>query len=457
MPDRFWADKGSPVADLLAKLGVDAAVETSDFDDETTVDCVGGLAGKFKTLKPQKGDRKFMISYGAKDGALLKSGTRTVGFETSVGKGRLLAVGLPCTYYSTEEGCDLMRALTERATLAAGLQYVETNLMTTRRGGIIATHALWKDEALSGTYVDLFDPHLAVVKNPLVKAQNSRLLFDVSTLKLNVPRMAFSGGEIVEGSLAEDDVWTQFTFTAASDTMISTRIMVPKGLYPAEVTALCDGNPVAVEMTWNAGSSSVLLQMAGNAKPTNVKVTWSDKPVDSKPDAEALIIERSVTYNAPSANATGKFNDAAYVVAEKDGVKTISRTVETNKSNQDSDFLLKNTASANDGIRFCDMMGQLVYVFDTEGTQDYVVAMNIMQNYYIEVSGDMKDWNVIADYSQNGKVEHLRDGNNRRVLKVKAADHGLQGKKMYIRIRNTDTTQGWGGSIAWLRVDYKRK
>ena len=69
----------------------------------------------------------------------------------------------------------------------------------------------------------------------------------------------------------------------------------------------------------------------------------------------------------------------------------------------------------------------------------------------------MKDWNVIADYSQNGKVEHLRDGNNRRVLKVKAADHGLQGKKMYIRIRNTDTTQGWGGSIAWLRVDYKRK
>ena len=397
-----------------------------------------------------------MVSYGVKDGALLKSGARTVGFETSVGKGRLLAVGLPSAYYSTEDGCGLMRVLMARAVEAAGLQYVETNLMTTRRGGIVATHALWKDDTLPGTYVDLFDPHLAVVKNPLVKAQNSRLLFDVSTLKLNVPRMAFSGGEIVTGSLAEDDILTQFTFTAASDTVVSTRIMAPKGFYPDEVTALCNGNPVDVEMTWNGGSSSVLLQMAGNAKPTVVNVTWGDKPVESKPDAEAQIIERDIVYKAPS-TATGKFDDAAFVVSDKNGVKTISRTVETNKSNQDGDFLLKNTAASNASLRFCDMMGQLVYVFDTEGTQDYTVDMNILQNYYIEISGDAKDWNVIADYSQNGKVEHLRDGSNRRVLTVKAAAYGLQGKKMYIRIRNTDSTQGWGGSITWLRVTYTRK
>ena len=456
MPDRFWAEKGSPVADLLMKLGVDAAVETTDFDDGTAVECVGGLAGKFNRMKPEKNDRKFMVSYGVKDGALLKGGARTVGFETSVGKGRLLAVGMPSAYYSTEDGCGLMRVLMARAVEAAGLQYVETNLMTTRRGGIVATHALWKDDTLPGTYVDLFDPHLAVVKNPLVKAQNSRLLFDVSTLKLNVPRMAFSGGEIVAGSPAEDGVLTQFTCTAASDTVVSTRIMAPKGFYPDEVTALCNGNPVDVEMTWNGGSSSVLLQMAGNAKPTVVNVTWGDKPVESKPDADAQIIERDIVYKAPS-TATGKFDDAAFVVSDKNGVKTISRTVETNKSNQDGDFLLKNTAASNAGLRFCDMMGQLVYVFDTEGTQDYTVDMNILQNYYIEISSDAKDWNVIADYSQNGKVEHLRDGSNRRVLTVKAAAYGLQGKKMYIRIRNTDSTQGWGGSITWLRVTYTRK
>ena len=64
---------------------------------------------------------------------------------------------------------------------------------------------------------------------------------------------------------------------------------------------------------------------------------------------------------------------------------------------------------------------------------------------------------MIADYSKNGTVEHLKNGGNQTVLTVKAADHGLQGAKMYIRISNTDTTQGWGGSITWLRVSYTRK
>lgn len=458
MPDRFWAKQGSPVTDLLTKLGVDAKVNTSAFDDATTGG-LGELADGFKSLNPAKNDSRFMISYDGvkKENALLASGGRTVGFETAVGKGRLLAVGFPSTYYSTADGCELMRALTARAAKAAGLQYVETNLMTTRRGGVVATHALREDETLPGTYVDLFDSRLAVVKNPLVKSMNSRILFDVSTLDLSIPRLAFSGGEIVKDSVSEDDVLTQFTYTAASDSMVSTRIMVPKGLYPEEVNAWRNGEQVEVEMTWNGGSSSVLLQMPGNAKPTAVKVTWSKQPVESKPDDEAEIIERDIPDGALNVKATGKFDDARYLVSNKNGVKTYSRTVETNKSNQDSDFLLKNSASANGSLRFCDMMGQLVYVFDTQGTQDYTVDMNILQNYYIEISADERNWKVIADYSQNGKVEHLKNGSNQRVLTIKAADHGLQGKKMFIRISNTDTTQGWGGSITWLRVSYTRK
>ena len=458
MPDRFWAKQGSPVADLLAKLGVEAMVELEAFAEDTVVSGCGEFEKDYAELIPAKKERRFMLSYGGVDEqkALFKSGKRMVGFETAVGKGRLLAVGLPSTYYSTEDGCDLLRDLTARAVKAAGLQFVKTNLMTTRRGKVVATHALREDEALPGRYIDLYDVHLPIVVNPLVKAVNSRLLFDISGFDMKIPRLAFSGGEIVDGSLAEDDIWTQFTYTAASDSTIATRILVPKGMYPAEVTALCDGQPVAVKMTWNGGSSSVLLEIAGNAKPTSVTVSWSDKPVESTPDVEAEIIERDVD-NVVLRSATGTFDDGGFVVAEKDGVKTISRTVKTNNANLDGDFLLKNTAGANDGLRFCDRMGQLVYVFDTKGTSDYVVDMNVLQNYYVEVSADMKHWKMIADYSKNGTVEHLKNGGNQTVLTVKAADHGLQGAKMYIRISNTDTTQGWGGSITWLRVDYKRK
>ncbi|MCR4574642.1 MAG: hypothetical protein K5787_12855 [Lentisphaeria bacterium] len=459
MPDRFWTEKGSPVADLLSKLGVEAKVETEAFADNAVVNGCGDFGkSDFAELVPSKKDRRFMISYsGIDEGkALFKSGGRMVGFETAVGKGRLLAVGLPSTYYSTDDGCGLMRALTAHAAKAAGLQYVETNLMTIRRGRVVATHALRQDEALPGRYIDLYDGRLPIVTNPLVKAVNSRLLFDISGFDMKIPRLAFSGGEILEGSLAEDDVMTQFTYTAASDSTIATRILVPAGMYPAEITALCEGEPIKMETTWNGGSSSLLLQSAGNAKRTVVTVTWSDKPVESVPDVEAEIIERDDD-NMVLRPATGVFDDGDFVVSEKDGVKTISRTVKTNNSNLDGDFLLKNSAAANDGLRFCDRMGQLVYVFDTKGTTDYTVDLCILQNYYIEISGDMKHWKMIADYSQNGTVEHLKNGGNQTVLTVKAADHDLAGKKMYIRISNTDTTQGWGGSIAWLRVSYMRK
>ena len=458
MPDRFWAKQGSPVADLLAKFGVEATVELEAFAEDTVVSGCGDFGKDYAELIPAKKERRFMLSYGGVDEqkALFKSGKRMIGFETAVGKGRLMAVGLPSTYYSTEDGCDLLRDLTARAAKAAGLQFVKTNLMTARRGRVVAAHALRENEALPGRYIDLYDGRLPIVVNPLVKAVNSRLLFDISGFDMKIPHLAFSGGEIVEGSLAEDDVWTQFTYTAASDSTIATRILVPKGMYPAEVTALCDGQPVAVKMTWNGGSSSVLLEMAGNAKPTAVTVSWSDKPVESVPDVEAELIERDVD-NVVLRPATGTFDDGAFVVAEKDGVKSISRTVKTNNANLDSDFLLKNTAGANDSLRFCDRMGQVVYVFDTKGTTDYVVDMAILQNYYVEVSADMKHWKMIADYSKNGTVEHLKNGGNQTVLTVKAADHGLQGAKMYIRISNTDTTQGWGGSITWLRVNYKRK
>ncbi len=459
MTNRFWAADGSPVADLLSKLGVEATIELDAFGDDAVVAGCGDFAkGDFAELQPEETDRRFMLSYGGVQNAkaLFRSGGRTVGFEMAVGKGRLLAVGLPSTFYSTKDGCDLMRALTARAVKATGLQYVETNLMTTRRGRVVATHALRMDEALPGRYIDLCDRRLPLVVNPLVKAQNSRLLFDVSAFDMTVPRVAFSGGKIIEDSLVEDVAETRMAYTAASESTVATRILVPKGRYPAEATARCDGQSVHVDMTWNGGSSSLLLLTPGNAKRTDVTLSWSSQPVESVPDAEAEIFERD-DEDSLLTTATGKFDEAAFLVSDKDGVKTYSRTVKTNSLNEDGDFLLKNTAAANEHVRFCDWTGQLVYVFDTKGASDYAVDMNLCQNYLVDVSGDMEHWKLVADYSRNGQVEHIKNGSNKSVLTVTAAAHGLEGKKMYIRIRNTDSSQGWGGAIAWLRVTYMRR
>ena len=67
MPDRFWAKQGSPVADLFAKLGVEATVELEAFAEDTVVSGCGEFGMDYAELIPAKKERRFMLSYGGVD------------------------------------------------------------------------------------------------------------------------------------------------------------------------------------------------------------------------------------------------------------------------------------------------------------------------------------------------------------------------------------------------------
>ena len=48
-------------------------------------------------------------------------------------------------------------------------------------------------------------------------------------------------------------------------------------------------------------------------------------------------------------------------------------------------------------------------------------------------------------------MPHLKDGSNATILRLTPADYGIT-ESFYFRIRNSDTSMGWGGSlsrIAW--------
>ena len=68
-----------------------------------------------------------------------------------------------------------MRAITEYATQYEDIEYVETNLMTAKRGNIVAAHALRKNEKLEGTYIDLYDERMNIVTDPMVIAKDSKV------------------------------------------------------------------------------------------------------------------------------------------------------------------------------------------------------------------------------------------------------------------------------------------
>ncbi|MBQ4062191.1 MAG: hypothetical protein IJD14_04985, partial [Christensenellaceae bacterium] len=133
---------------------------------------------------------------------------------------------------------------------------------------------LKKSETLLGTYIDIASEDLNLLTDPTVAANKSQLLYDISAIDLSIPRIAFTGADIVKGSLKETGSHTVFSFTAAADTAVSTRILAPKGKTPVSVSALRNGEAAEVSMVWDEAASSLLLKNAGSPSPTEVTVEW---------------------------------------------------------------------------------------------------------------------------------------------------------------------------------------
>ena len=421
--DRFWNTgdnkDGSPVANLLKKLGVDVKVVDLNANTSAMMEGIDVLAASAAKGRVASAYQKFSVAYEGNVKAILKLDGKTLGFESAVGEGHLIAVGLPSTYYSTNVGCELMLALTEYATRYADLEYVTTNLMTIRRGNVVATHALVNNDRLTGRYIDIFDERLTVVTDPVVEGKDSRLLYALDQLDLSIPRFGFSGGELVEGSLTETAEKTTFTYTSASSSTVSTRLLAPEGRYPVSATGKCDGKDVEVTMNWNNATSSLLLQNEGNAKPTEITVTWGDTPV-----------------------------------ADGQNVYYAEESVSVNVNGTDTPYLIVNTAGANNGLRFCDGDRELIYKFDITNQPGAVYSFTLTQNYVAEVSADGENWTQVADYSQGGTVPHLTTGGNTFILSVKPADYGCT-DTFYFHLYNSDTSQGWGGSLSQIQWKYR--
>ena len=80
----------------------------------------------------------------------------------------------------------------------------------------------------------------------------------------------------------------------------------------------------------------------------------------------------------------------------------------------------------------------------------------MLQNYIIEMSEDKENWVLLKDYSEGGTVPHTQRGDNPFVMVVTPDMYGDY-STLYIRLRNSDITKGWGGSISSLEIQYYEK
>jgi hypothetical protein len=111
----------------------------------------------------------------------------------------------------------------------------------------------------------------------------------------------------------------------------------------------------------------------------------------------------------------------------------------------DEKYIVENTGSANGATRFCDKDAKIVWAFDTKDYEGLIVSVAVLNNYIVEVSGDGKKFTTVADYSKFSSTRAV--GTNDGVVTIVADAYPEVGDTLYIRLRNTDPSQGWGGAI----------
>ncbi len=404
-----WSGAGSPLNDLIEKLGLGLHVS----QDLTT--------GEIKWSAEDEPDQLFepetlFYVYGnytntfeGSDHVLMTFGDRALAVEERVGKGHIVFCGLPTGYYaSSESAAGLVRSLTAYALQYTAFDYVWTDLLTVRRGNYMISHALQDDETIEGLFIDLYDPALSIKTRVEIPARDSVILYDISKVDLSIPRLGYTGGTLLKDAEEHADR-TVLSMKSASSATVATRLLAPKGTYPQKVTVTSNGQAYAFEKKWNNATSSLLITVPGTTEGFEIAVEWGKTFVED---------DANVKY---------------------DGI-----TVETNERGQDEPYIFDSNAQANGSVRYCDLERYVVYRFDLGDDPLAVYSFKVCQNYLCEVSSDGEHWTVLSDYSKIGP--RIENASNQTDLTVRPADFGFE-DEFYFRLRNSSPNYGWGGAI----------
>ena len=422
--NQWWSALGqTPLENLLGHLEVDVAVGRSaeaynGFSWCGDENYGAGLQSLF--LEENYGSYAATFSGNGFE-PILDSEGAAMGIDCPAGKGRLIAVGLPSSFYSsTSAGPVMVRSLTEYAVQYSGYQYVESDLMTVRRGNVIATHATSMSQPMEGNFVDLLDATLPVIQSKTVEANQSSLLYDITDrMTQGTPRLAFTSGTL-EGETIETADKTSFRITGPDMTPVSVRIL-GNGRTPKQVQIQKDGAAFSrADYGWDNGTGSLLLSMITQPdEPIDVEILWGD---DEVPD--------------------------------KDCPQYDSITVMTNESNADAEYIVRNSGAANSAMRYCDGAAELVYRIDLDRFRDAILSLKVINNYVIGISDHDGDYRTIFDYSDIS--DERAQGENLTYLNFDPKEYGIEQGPLYLKLSNTDPTKGHGGAIYYFSVQYKK-
>ena len=407
---------GSPLQNLLQHLGLNAQATTYE-EGMTYLQWAAGTPDDKFDPQMLTGLDSFTYSFTGEgfEPVMTSLYGDTIAIESKVGQGHFIAAGLPTHFYAESEGgADLMRILTEYALRYTDFDYVTSDSFIVQRGNYTAVHSLTGGTTLEGRYVDIFSDTLDVVSNPTVAARESRLFYEAAQ-ELTIPCLSYTGG--IQDALTESADTTTLTYHGAENALVASRFLSPEGMAPTSVTATdSKGHTITPATSWDAASSSLLVQtFTTPTNPITIEVEWGG--------AASQVPNNQYEYFELAVNSEG----------------------------QDKPYIVRDTSAARENCRFTDGDAELVYRFDISGYASSLFALSLYSNYLIEVSPDGESWTTAVDFS--AESEQRATALNTAVRVVNPDDFGIR-DTIYIRMRNTDPSQGWGGALEKITVQY---
>lgn len=141
-------------------------------------------------------------------------------------------------------------------------------LFILRRGAYFVTANVGeKEETLKGTFVDLYDEHLAVVHDPVLKAGSVGLWYDTSRIDRTSPAFLIAASARAERILPAQ---RKFTFTLSGPSEMTAAVRVWTKRRPKMVTL--DGN--GAEVQYDEQTGSTYFEYSSEGKKVKVKITF---------------------------------------------------------------------------------------------------------------------------------------------------------------------------------------
>lgn len=185
-------------------------------------------------------------------------------FERQAGIGTLLHVGISPAYFaSSPKAADFLRSIAKYACEKAGIGYVEQQRMGIRRGPYVAMRTFEGEKRLTGAYVDLLDPRLSVVVDPVVGPWSTALYADVTEQLRGIPTLLFAAGRVE--SRSETDTLTSLRISGPLNTRGAARIHTG-GREPASV------RPEGIQLV--PSGDTVLLQFDNDPESLEINIEW---------------------------------------------------------------------------------------------------------------------------------------------------------------------------------------